>query len=265
MDEPGWRADGWNAQTRIGLLTPAGDVGPEAEFQAMAPPSVTVHAARVPFGAMRQRGAMDPTIGLEAVRAMAEPPGVDAAVELLALVPLQVIGFGFTSSSYVIGHRGEADMCARLSELGGGLPIVAAGAAMCDAAVRLEARRVFVVSPPWFDDQLADLGSQYVTGAGLTVVGAAIADLPRDQHAIAPAPLHSWLMANTPDDADASSLEAMASELSASSNALNETSAAPSSPRTKRCFGHALRRAGPQHKSSAMDDSSTDVAITRTI
>ena len=111
---------------------------------------------------MRQRGAMDPTIGLEAVRAMAEPPGVDAAVELLALVPLQVIGFGFTSSSYVIGRRGEVEMCARLSELAGGLPIVAAGAAMCDAAERLEAERVFVVSPPWFDAQLAELGSKYL-------------------------------------------------------------------------------------------------------
>ena len=83
----------------------------------MIPPSVTVHAARVPFAAMRQRGAMDSTIALEAVRAMAEPPGVDAAVELLALAPLQVIGFGFTSSSYVIGREGEIEMCARLSDV----------------------------------------------------------------------------------------------------------------------------------------------------
>ena len=113
MDDRRWRRDGWEAETRIGLLTPAADVGPEAEFAAMCPATVTVHAARVPFVAMRRGGDMDPTIVLEAVRAMAEPPGVDAAVDLLALAPIQVIGFGFTSSSYVIGRDGEMEMCAR--------------------------------------------------------------------------------------------------------------------------------------------------------
>ena len=202
MEEREWRRDGWDADTRIGLLTPAGDVGPEAEFMAMSPPSLTVHASRVPFAAMRQRGAMDATIALEAVRGMAQPPGVDAAVELLALAPLQVIGFGFTSSAYVIGRDGELDMCARLSVIAGGLPIVASGAAMGDAARSLRAQRVFLVSPPWFDARLTELGSRYFASAGLDVVAAASADLPSDQSAIAPAPLHAWVMANTPDEAD---------------------------------------------------------------
>ena len=202
MDEHEWRRDGWAADTRIGLLTPAGDLGPEAEFMAMCPATVTVHAARVPFAAMRQRGAMDPTIALEAVRAMAQPPGVDAAVELLALAPIDVIGFGFTSSSYVIGRDGELEMCARLGDRAGGLPIVASGSAMVDAAVSLGAQRVFVVSPPWFDEQLTQLGSHYFASAGLEVVGAASVDLPSDQRAIAPAPLHAWVMANAPVEAD---------------------------------------------------------------
>ena len=202
MDEREWRRDGWEADTRIGLLTPAGDLGPEAEFKAMSPATVTVHAARVPFAAMRQRGAMDPTIAIEAVRAMAEPPGVDSAVELLALAPLDVIGFGFTSSSYVIGREDELQMCARLGDRAGGLPIVASGAAMVDAAVSLGAQRVFLVSPPWFDAQLTELGSQYFASAGLDVVAAASADLPSDQRSIAPAPLHAWVKANAPGDAD---------------------------------------------------------------
>jgi maleate isomerase len=202
VDEREWRRDGWDADTRIGLLTPAGDLGPEAEFMAMCPATVTVHASRVPFAAMRQRGAMDPTIALEAVRAMAQPPGVDAAVELLALAPLDVIGFAFTSSSYVIGRDGEIEMCARLGGRAGGLPIVASGAAMVDAAVSLGAQSVFVVSPPWFDAQLSELGSQYFASAGLDVVAAASADLPSDQRSIAPAPLHAWVMANAPVEAD---------------------------------------------------------------
>ena len=202
VDEREWQRDGREADTRVGLLTPAGDLGPEAEFTAMSPTTVTVHAARVPFAAMRHRGAMDPTIALEAVRAMAEPPGVDSAVELLALAPLDVIGYGFTSSSYVIGRDDELQMCGRLSDRAGGLAIVASGAAMVDAAVSLGAQRVFVVSPPWFDEQLTQLGSHYFASAGLEVVGAASVDLPSDQRSIAPAPLHAWVMANAPVEAD---------------------------------------------------------------
>ena len=53
-----WSPDGWEARTRIGLLTPHADIGPECEFQAMAPPEMTIHATRVPFGAMAAGGGM---------------------------------------------------------------------------------------------------------------------------------------------------------------------------------------------------------------
>lgn len=202
MDEREWRQDGWDAETRIGLLTPAADVGPEAEFNAMCPRTATVHASRVPFAAMRQGGAMDPTIALEAVRAFADPPGVDAAAELLALAPVQVIGFGFTSSAYVIGRDGEREMCGRLSDRAGGLPVVASGAAMVDAALSLGGQRAFVVSPPWFDAHLSELGAQYFASAGLDVIVAASAALPSGQRSIDPGSLHAWVIANTPQDAD---------------------------------------------------------------
>ena len=52
-----WQPDGWDVRTRIGVLTPHADVGPESEIRAMAPESVGVHAARVPFGAMAAGGA----------------------------------------------------------------------------------------------------------------------------------------------------------------------------------------------------------------
>lgn len=202
MNEREWRRDGWDADTRIGLLTPAGDLGPEAEFTAMSPPTVTVHASRVPFAAMRGRGAMDLTIALEAVREFAQPPGVDAAVELLALAPLDVIGFGFTSSAYVIGRDGELEMCARLGDRAHGLPVVSSGGAMVDAARLLGAERAFLVSPPWFDARLTELGRQYFVSAGLDVAAAASADLPSDQRSITPGPLHAWVVANTPEEAE---------------------------------------------------------------
>jgi maleate cis-trans isomerase len=43
-----WQPDGWGWRARIGVLTPHGDIGPEAEFRAMAPEGVSIHAARVP-------------------------------------------------------------------------------------------------------------------------------------------------------------------------------------------------------------------------
>jgi maleate isomerase len=203
MEATQWKPDGWGATTRVGVLTPHADLGPEAEFQAMAPPTVTIHAARVPFGAMAAGGAMDPTIALAPVRAFAEPPGVDDAVELLASAPLGSIAFGFTSSAYVIGQEGEAAMLARLGERANGIPVVATGAAMVEALRALEAERVAVVSPPWFDEELTDLGRRYFEAAGFGVAHSASCDLPSDQAAITPSSLHAWVMEHMPDDAEA--------------------------------------------------------------
>src|SRR4051794_19939946 len=108
------RPDGWEARTRIGVLTPHADLGPESELKAMARADVGVHASRVPFGAMAAGGGMDPTIPLAPVAAFAERPELDTAAELLAAAPIDAIAFGFTSSAYVIGRDGERAMIARL-------------------------------------------------------------------------------------------------------------------------------------------------------
>ena len=50
-----WRADGWDARWRIGLLTPHAAVGSQSELRAMAPLDVGLHVARVWFGAMTRR------------------------------------------------------------------------------------------------------------------------------------------------------------------------------------------------------------------
>jgi maleate isomerase len=81
-----WQPDGW-ARTRIGVLTPHADVWPEAEFGAMAPDGISIHAARVPFGAYKPNGTMDRVIADDPVRAFADPPRIDDAAELLARPP----------------------------------------------------------------------------------------------------------------------------------------------------------------------------------
>ena len=198
-----WRRDGWGARTRIGVLTPHADVGPESELQAMSPDEVMIHSSRVPFAAMAAGGEMDPTIPLAPVRAFAEPPFVDDAAELLAAAPLSAIGFGFTSSAYVIGAEGEALMVARLQERTGEIPVTAT----CAAAVRglraLSVNRLMLISPPWFDAELDSLGAAYFHGQGFEVVRSGPVDLPSDQRQIESADLYDWVRVRVPETADA--------------------------------------------------------------
>lgn len=198
-----WMPDGWDASFRIGVLTPHADVGPESELQAMAPAGVAIHAARVWFGAIRDGGAMDPTIPLAPVRAFSQPPHVDDAAELLAAAPLDSIAFGFTSSAYLIGADGEEAMVARLERRTRGIPTVAASAATVNALRLLEARRIALFAPPWFDVELVELGRAYYESAGFGVVHAASCGLPSDQRMITPAALYEWVSEQALSDVDA--------------------------------------------------------------
>ncbi|MFI9103621.1 maleate cis-trans isomerase [Streptomyces fildesensis] len=198
-----WRPDGWDVQVRLGVLTPHADVGPESELRAMAPPDVGIHAARVPFGGIRQGGVMDPTIPLAPVRAFADPPDVDDATEQLATAPVAAIAFGFTSSAYVIGADGEAAMLKRLTARAHGLPVVATCAAAVDALHTLGATRICLIDPPWFDTELDDLGRAYYQDAGFDVVFSAPCALPSGQKLIRPGDLHDWAAEHVPESAEA--------------------------------------------------------------
>ena len=197
-----WQPDGWEPRTRIGVLTPHADVGPESEIRAMSPAALGVHAARVPFGAMATGGGMDPTIPLAPVAAFVEPPHIDDAVALLSAAPVEVIGIGFTSSAYVTGADAERDLVDRLQGASAGIPVVATCAAAVQALNRLETHRVAVLSPPWFDDELDRLGAEYFASQGFDAVFHAPCGLPSDQASITPQELHDWVLAHAPDSAE---------------------------------------------------------------
>jgi maleate isomerase len=198
-----WQPDGWDAAIRVGVLAPHADVGPESEINAMARGAVGVHAARVPFGAMTAGGAMDRTIPLAPVAAFVQPPHIDDAVALLAAAPVHAIGIGFTSASYLIGADGEKDVVARLSARSRGIPVVATGAAAAEGLRRVGVSRIALVSPPWFDAELDELGTQYFQSQGFEVGFHAPADLPSEQRSIEPAQLYEWARASTPRSAEA--------------------------------------------------------------
>ena len=228
---------------RIGVLTPHADVGPESELQAMAPQGVAIHATRVPFGAMAAGGVMDPTIPLSPVRAFAEPPHVDAAAELLAAAPLKAIAYGFTSSAYVIGAEGEAEMIARLERRTRGIPVVAACSAAVEGLRVLAARRIALVDPPWFDTELNGLGRRYYESAGFEMVYSAPCGLPSEQAKITPVDLHAWVTEHMPSDTDAIVLGGNGFRAVGAINALEEDLGRPVITANQALLWAALRAA----------------------
>jgi maleate isomerase len=193
-----WREDGWGWRARIGIIIPAGDLGPESEFRAMAPPGVSIHGARAPFGAMAQGGAMDETIPLAPVKAFGEPPYVDDAAELLSQAPLHVIAYGFTSSSYTGSAENDRAMAERLRKRAAYIPVVVPGTAALRAIEALGVRRLALVSPPWFSDELTKLGSEYFSREGIDVLFAQSAAIPNGQRDFAPGTLFEWVRGSVP-------------------------------------------------------------------
>jgi maleate isomerase len=197
-----WQPDGW-ARTRIGVLTPHADVWPEAEFGAMAPDGISIHAARIPFGAYKPGGTMDQTIAADPVRAFADPPLVDDAAELLASAPLHAIAYCFTSSSYVRGAADDARLKERLERHTRGIPVVITCAAAVTALVALGVTRVALISPPWFSAEMDQQGGRYFQSQGFEVVHTGPAGLPSDQQAIQPSELYEWVRTHAPKSAEA--------------------------------------------------------------
>jgi maleate isomerase len=145
---------------------------------------------------------MDPTIALHPVRDFAASPHLDEATVLLAAAPLDAIGYGFTSSAYVIGADGEAQMVDRIAARANGIPVAATCAAAVDGLRRLGVERLAVVNPPWFDDELNSLGTAYFSDQGFDVVFSSQAKLPSGQREIEPADLYEFVRGHWPKAAD---------------------------------------------------------------
>jgi maleate isomerase len=194
--------DGWSC--RIGLLTPHFDLVPEYEFGAMAPYGVSIHTGRVLFGV--SAGAT--VVGADAARAFAEPPYVDDATEMLVAAPIDVIVFGFTSSSYLSGADADAALIERLERKSDGIPVVVPCAAAISALRRFEIKSMALINPPWFPTETDHLGASYFEDQGIEVVYHAPAELefgelPSGQLDINPGAVSEWVSRHVPENAEA--------------------------------------------------------------
>src|ERR1700741_4883993 len=119
-----WQPDGLGTLARIGILVPHFDPVPETEFKTLAPEGVSIHTARVLLGTLDNDGNIALQRGAAAARAFAEPPPVDNAALLLASIPVDVIVYAYSASSYICGSDGDATLRARLETRARGIPVV---------------------------------------------------------------------------------------------------------------------------------------------
>jgi maleate isomerase len=239
-DRNGWQPDGLGFRARIGLLTPNDDAVPESEFWVMAPEGVSVHVSRVLL--------LDP-------RKFTDPPHPDDATELLAALPMQAIVLAFTTSSYVLGSDGEKAVQARLEKRSKGIPVLLTGTAAVAAFRTLEARRIALIHPPWFDDDEQRLGVAYFRNQGFDVVyanqmrlrGFSVAkptDPLRKFTEVYPGELYQWARTQVPAEAEAVLFGGNGFRAIGAITALEEDLGRPVLTANQVAFWYALRHAG---------------------
>jgi maleate isomerase len=183
-----WQPDGAGWRGRIGVLTPHFDGVPESECWTLAPPGVAIYAARVPF--------VD-------ARAFAQPPHVDTAAELLAAAPLHAIVYAFTSSSYLLGAEADTDLKARLEHRTHEIPVVIPCTAAVEALRACGLRRLALIHPPWFREEVTQAGATYFRGHGFDVVYAGSVEPHRGFSEVPAGELYAWARTHVPAEADA--------------------------------------------------------------
>jgi maleate isomerase len=157
--------DNWGWQARIGILIVSSEAVPEAEWWAMAPPGVSVHAARVEARAPWARWRADRS-GVD----LAEDV-VRGARQLAALRPVAVV-LAHTSSSILGGEGWDAATVAALAAVVG--PGITATTNGLDTQAALRAAgvsRPFLVLPAWFGEETLAAGAEYYARAGLAPAG----------------------------------------------------------------------------------------------
>lgn len=157
--------DNWGWRARIGLFIVGNEAVPEAEWWAMAPPDVSVHAARVTARAPWARWRDDRS-GVEPEEDLLRGCRQFAAMRLTAVVLAH-------SSSSIMGGKGwDAATVASLAAVLGGGAFVTTNGLDTQAALRASGvKRPFLVLPPWFGDDAVAAGVRYYAEHGFAPAG----------------------------------------------------------------------------------------------
>lgn len=202
--------DNWGNRARIGMFIVGSEAVPEAEWWAMLPPAVSVHAARVsavtPWAAWnkdRKRVALSDDLARGAAQ--------------FASMRLSAVVLGHSSSSFVGGKGWDAAVIETLLEITGSDISVTTNGLDSMAALRASGvRRPYLVLPPWYNDATIKAGIRYFKGQGLQIEGHMSYDPGPEWHDVSPGdmyahglgfaqeidPLYAQIVADCPADAD---------------------------------------------------------------
>ncbi|MGE0286942.1 MAG: hypothetical protein AB7I42_18335 [Bradyrhizobium sp.] len=180
--------DNWGDKARFGIFIVGSEAVPEAEWWAMAPPGISIHAARVTARAPWARwNAEKSEVVLE--------PDLERGARQFAAMRLSAIVVAHTSSSVIGGDGWDEAVVARLSQIIGGTTRVTTNGIDCIEALRhCGAKRPFVVLPPWFDPPFAERATAYLNERGFAVSGHLIQIPDPKWRNVAPGELYGRFM-----------------------------------------------------------------------
>jgi len=202
--------DNWGWRARIGLFIVGSECVPEAEWWAMLPPDVSVHAARVT--------ARTPWAAWSEDRRRVElEDDVARGGRQFAGMRLSAVAIGHSSSSIVGGKGWDEAVVDRLAEILPPEVAVTTNGLDCAAALRISGvQRPFLVFPPWFGDDTLASGVRYFQEQGFAPAAHRRHDPGRSWRDLPPGALyahglgfeqdveavHAQVKAACPDDAD---------------------------------------------------------------
>src|SRR5262249_44009662 len=187
-----------------------------------------------------------------------DAPGPDDATELLARLPLHSIVFAFTTSSYLLGTSGEQALTSRLEKRSRGIPVLLPCVAAAAAFRALGARRIALVHPPWFTDNVVKKGSAYFQSLGFEVLHASHLEPAIDPALVAqlgegkrreitevnPADIYEWVRTHAPANMEAAFIAGNGFRTIGVITALEEDLGRPILTANQAAFWYALRLAG---------------------
>ena len=157
--------DNWGCRARVGMFIVGSEAVPEAEWWAMFPPNISVHAARV--------SASTPWARWQENR-----KGVDLADDLVrgcqqfAAMRLSAVVIGHSSSSFVGSKGWDEAVVENLSRTLDSTVTVTTNGLDTIAALRASGvRRPYLVLPPWFNDETIAAGVRYYEDHGYEPAG----------------------------------------------------------------------------------------------
>ena len=178
-------ADNWGHRARFGIFIVGAEVVPEAEWWAMAPRGVSIHAARVT--------AKAPWAAWDAERiSVTLSPDLERGADQFASMALDAVTVAHSSSSVLGGDGWDAAVTTALQHRLPSDTIVTTNGADCALALEaVQAKRPLVVFPPWFGEDFAKTTTDYMRLQGIEPAGTLRNEPEAKWATIAPSDLYA--------------------------------------------------------------------------